>query len=265
MLSNRLRELSLMEAIPTRRPHLPQQPEQIERLRTHLRRMAKEARTNEGCAEIWRLATQTYGESELQDLKDVHWKALTVLDKLHRRDRRVREKGIAEYAREASKEAAGLLHHLTKPRAVRCQRDSAQGEATNPRDAAELAANGWARMWRVHVEELQTADRPQTVRTRLFCLSSQLTDHLVSMRWLARSRPRRALVSMRFIPQCRQGKQLYTDLLNDVERTLTWPAQIQTLIYFLVPKTPTGERPIGLMPSIVRVWERSTNPFWING
>ena len=33
VLSNRLRELWLMEALPTRRPHLPQQPEQIERLR----------------------------------------------------------------------------------------------------------------------------------------------------------------------------------------------------------------------------------------
>ena len=57
-----------------------------------------------------------------------------------------------------------------------------------------------------------------------------------------------------------KGKQLYTDLLNDVERTLTWPAQIQTLMYFLVPKTPIGERPIGLMPSIVRVWERMRKP-----
>ena len=52
----------------------------------------------------------------------------------------------------------------------------------------------------------------------------------------------------------------HTDLLNDVERTLTWHAPIQTLIYFLVPKTPTGERPIGLMPSIVRVWERVRKP-----
>ena len=92
--------------------------------------------------------TQTYVEKELQDLKDAHWKALTVLDKLHRRDRRVRVEGIAEYAREASKGAAGLLHRLTKPRAVWCPRDAAQGEATNPCDAAELAAKGWARMWR---------------------------------------------------------------------------------------------------------------------
>ena len=91
-----------MEALPTRRPLLPQQLEQIERLRTHLRRMAH--------AEIWEMATQTFGEAEPQVLKDVHWKALTVLDKLHKRDRRAREKAIAEYAREASKGAAGLLH-----------------------------------------------------------------------------------------------------------------------------------------------------------
>ena len=148
------------------------------------------------------MATQTYGEDELQDLKDVHWKALTVLDTLHKRDRRARKK-----ARERgfSKGAAGLLHRLTKPRAVWCLRDAAQGEATNPGDAAELAAKRQSRIWRVH---------------------------LASTLWLARSRPKRASVSTRFIPQCGPAsqKRLYTDLLNDVERTLTWPAQIQTLI-----------------------------------
>ena len=101
VLSNRLRELWLLEALPTRRPHLPQQPEQIERLRVRLRGMADEARAEKDGAEIWETATQEYGEPELQTLKDVHWRALTVLDKLHKRDRRVREKSIAEHAREA--------------------------------------------------------------------------------------------------------------------------------------------------------------------
>ena len=82
VLSNILRKLWLVEALPTRRPHLPQQPEQVERLRTNLRRMANEAQTDEGRAEIWEVATQTYGEPELQVLKDVHWKALTVLDRI---------------------------------------------------------------------------------------------------------------------------------------------------------------------------------------
>ena len=129
VLSNRLRELWLMEVLPTRRPHLPQQLKQIERLRTHLRRMTSEAQTEEGRAEIWEMVTQTYGEPELQVLKDVHRKALTVLDKLHKRDRKAREKAIAEHAREASHGAAGLLHRITKPRAVGCPRDAAQGNA----------------------------------------------------------------------------------------------------------------------------------------
>ena len=114
-LSNRLRDLWLMEALPTRRPHLPQQPEEIERLRGQLLRMANEAPAEKDRAEIWEMATQEYGEPELQYgepelqvLKDVHWRALTVLDKLHKRDRRVREKSIAEYAREASKGAGDM-------------------------------------------------------------------------------------------------------------------------------------------------------------
>ena len=119
-----------MESLPTRRPHLPLQPEKIERLRTQLRRVANEARTDVGRAKMWGMATQTYGKAKLQELKDVHWKALTVLDKLHKRDRRACEKAIAEFAREASKGAAGSLHRLTKPRAVWCPRDAAQGEAT---------------------------------------------------------------------------------------------------------------------------------------
>ena len=63
---------------------------------------------------------------------------------LHKSDRRAREKAIAERERG--------LHRLTKPRAVWCPRDAAQGEATNPRDAAELSAKCWSRIWRVHVE-----------------------------------------------------------------------------------------------------------------
>ena len=62
VLSNRMWELWLMEALPTRLPPLPQ----IERLRTHLRRMANEARAEEDRAEIWEMATQTDGEPELQ-------------------------------------------------------------------------------------------------------------------------------------------------------------------------------------------------------
>ena len=186
VLNNRLRELWLMEALPTRRPHLPQQPEQIERLRVHLRRMVNEARAEKDRAEIWEMATQEYGEPELQVLKDVHWRALTVLDKLHKRDRRVREKSIAEYAREASKGAAGLLHRLTKPRSVWCPRDAAQGRRPTrvmrrnwQPTAGHVTGGCTLRSCRMRTGH----GRFQTERTCLRCLSSKLRGRLVSMQW----------------------------------------------------------------------------------
>ena len=209
-----------MEALPTRRPHLPQQPEQIVRLRTHLCGMANEARAEEDRAEIWEMATHTCGEPELQVLKDVHWKALTVLDKLHKRERRARKKAIADYSREASRGAAGLLHRLTKPRPVWSPRDAAQGEA----DRLWESPNGddMSALPQLEVEELSGFD---AVVGSFKAKTGIGVDAIHPSVW--------SRISVK-------GKQLYTDLLNDVERTLTWPAQIQTLIYFLVPKTPTG-------------------------
>ena len=63
-----------------------------------------------------------------------------------------------------------------------------------------------------------------------------------------------------------KGKQLYTDLLNDVERTRTWPAQIQTLIYFLVPQDADW-RATHQTHAIHRasVGTFCASPFWING
>ena len=63
-------------------------------------------------------------------------------------------------AHEEAGRAAGLLHRLMKPRAVWCPRDAAQGEATSPRGAADLAGKSWARICRTHAKELQEADRP---------------------------------------------------------------------------------------------------------
>ena len=175
---------------------------------------------------------------------------------------------ISRFAREASEGATGLLHRITKARAVWCPREAAQGEAANPRDAADLAAKSWASIWRTQNTEMQGADRPWEVPS---------TEDASELPQLAVEGPTGfAAVVSSFKPETGigvdaihpsawsrisdKGKHLFTGLLHEVELTLTWPAQIQTLIYFLVPKTPTGERPIGLMPSIVRVWERMRKP-----
>ena len=148
-----------------------------------------------------------------------------VLDELHKRDRRAREKAIAEYAREASKRAAGSLHRLTKPRAIWCPRDAAQGEAANPRGAAELAAKSWSRIWREHVEELQTADRPweETPNGEDMSVLPQLEvdgpsgfDAVVGSFKTKTGIRVDAIHPSMWSRISEQGKQLYTDLLNDV-------------------------------------------------
>ena len=158
-------------------------------------------RSQHGARDLWAIRHTTYGEADLQVLKDVHWKALTVLDKLHQRDRRAREKAIVEYAREASKGAAGSLHRLTKPR----PRDAAHGEATNPQDAAELAAKSWSRFG-VCTSKSCKQQTPNgedvSVLLQLEVDGPSGFDAVVGS-----FRPKRALVSTRFIPQCGRASQ----------------------------------------------------------
>jgi hypothetical protein len=49
-------------------------------------------------------------------------------------------------------------------------------------------------------------------------------------------------------------------LLARLEEEGMWPSQLQQAIVHLIPKASGGRRPIGLLPSLVRVWERARKP-----
>ena len=54
--------------------------------------------------------------------------------------------------------------------------------------------------------------------------------------------------------------QAFAGLLGAVERVGAWPAAVQTLLIALIPKSGGGRRPIGLRPTLVRVWEKVRKP-----
>ena len=56
------------------------------------------------------------------------------------------------------------------------------------------------------------------------------------------------------------AQQAVAGLLNRVESDLAWPAQIALIVYFLLPKPDGGDRPIGIMAGMVRLWERARLP-----
>ncbi|CAK0858255.1 unnamed protein product [Prorocentrum cordatum] len=52
-------------------------------------------------------------------------------------------------------------------------------------------------------------------------------------------------------------------ILREVERTLVWPQHAATVIFFLIPKSVAVDRAIGLLPTLVRVWEIMREPYMI--
>ena len=45
------------------------------------------------------------------------------------------------------------------------------------------------------------------------------------------------------------------EFLEKVEQRGRWPEQTCTTMFFLIPKSVTSERPIALMPTLIRWWE----------
>ena len=50
------------------------------------------------------------------------------------------------------------------------------------------------------------------------------------------------------------------DFLIAVERQGTWPQGVATALIHLIPKTDGGRRPIGVLPTIVLIWENVRKP-----
>ena len=208
-----------------------------------------------GANERWEV--QKSGEwlpGRMVDFKDMRWKALMVLDKLHKRDRRTDRRICGRGFQRGSGLAARMRYKGRPPTCVMPQ----TGQSSHGHAFGALTSKSCKKRTGLGNPP------PQTTRKCWNCRSSPWTDSHVFPHSLARSSPRLAFGVDAIHPSMwsrisKQGKQLYTDMLNDVERTLTWLAQIQTLIYFLVPKTPTGERPIDLAQNVVVVWNEGSS------
>ena len=52
----------------------------------------------------------------------------------------------------------------------------------------------------------------------------------------------------------------FVQLLNSLERLRVWPTQLSASLIALIPKSSGRTRPIGLLASLVRLWERVRKP-----
>ena len=56
------------------------------------------------------------------------------------------------------------------------------------------------------------------------------------------------------------GLQAVVDILKAIERSGAWPEHQRHIMYFLILKANGKDRPIGLLPSLIRVWEAIRAP-----
>jgi hypothetical protein len=179
-------------------------------------------------------------------------------------------KAVVEAGSEGS---AKLLHRLSKPQPRWAPRATArQGQCSSPKDAADKEGQDWGRVWRVEDDAAQAKGmpwlsvdpsedepmEPLTVESlakcsRSFKLATGVgSDDLHPRVWSQISA---------------EGQAKVVDYLGKVEASSLWPSRARWLWYFLVPKATSGERPIGLMATLVRTWERLRRPVmlqWMN-
>ena len=54
--------------------------------------------------------------------------------------------------------------------------------------------------------------------------------------------------------------QTLAKLLTTIEKWGLWPSMVQTILVMQIPKSDEGRRPIGLLPTLVRVWAKARKP-----
>ena len=78
------------------------------------------------------------------------------------------------------------------------------------------------------------------------------------------TRQKQELAAMVFIKWAmdlaKETRKEVVEFQEKVEQSGRWPQQACTTTFFLIPNNVTSERPIALMPTIVRLWEASRAP-----
>ncbi len=54
--------------------------------------------------------------------------------------------------------------------------------------------------------------------------------------------------------------QAVADFLEHLEKAGIWPHQLEQIMFHRIPKAAGGRRPIGILPTIIRLWERARKP-----
>ncbi len=162
---------------------------------------------------------------------------------------------------------AGLLHKHTKV----YEASAPQAAGSQPMSACADKLITWNKIWRADDLELQSLSpwmRDPACDAALHPLDEE------QIRVAALSFPvATGLGADRMHPRIFANVDASTRsavavLLESVERSILWPAQVDLLVCAMIPKSGGGDRPVFVLPSIIRHWEKAGLPLmkdWARG
>ncbi len=170
-------------------------------------------------------------------------------------------KGRAHFA-AISHGQAGLLHKHTKNDQAPAT-SSLQAAGSQPLAACADKLAIWKQIWRADELQMQALSPwmhgPESDAALPPADSAQVRDAALSFPALS------AICADRMHPRVFANvadatRGAVADVLEKAEACLAWPSQVELLICALIPRGGGGDRPIFVMPSIIRLWEKTRLP-----
>ncbi len=192
--------------------------------------------------------------------KDLAAGAAAAAEAAETRERSERQAAVRKWANEASQAGAAMAHRWTKvpegwrPETVEADVDGIRTVTANPGAVVEVERAKWEALWRpAHVEDRQpTWGRTAPLRR----------PTVEQFRRAARKFPRKTGVGVEGILPADfdalddEGVAVCIEVMLACEAVGHIPDIIALVIVRLIPKRDGGRRPIGLLPSLYRIWAK---------
>ena len=164
--------------------------------------------------------------------------------------------------------SAGLLHKITKPTMWRggVQILEKEDEDAKLLDRCEAKRKEWSKHWQCNEEIQNMQDKPwRNEEWREYEEALPLLKEGALEKASRLYTAKTGVGCDGFHPKVpvdlsKETRGEVVGFLEKVEQSGTWPQQACTTMFFLLPKNVTSERPIALMPTLIRWWEALRAP-----
>ena len=171
------------------------------------------------------------------------------------------EEGWRDFVKKQRLKGSGALHAFVnrKIEHVDLAIESTSGRSSTPQAIVDYDTQEWKKIWHARVDEASAPWREETIGEEQYLPPPDIE----SLRAVARKMKKNMATGVDALPPSTiswlsdelLGK--VSCFLSEVERLGVWPTQVAQLLICLIPKDSGGRRPIGLLATIVKVWEQS--------